>query len=116
MAALAIRSEIEPRCLVLESFLVKVLLLLAVMAREAALVPDLDHDLVGFIRIADIEIVEPLFALDIPTRRKHHNAAVGKRCQIVLDAAVAESVIDVMFLRFSRKGMLDDEVIAPAFA
>jgi hypothetical protein len=79
VAALAVGAEIEPRSAVLVLLGIEVLLLLADMAGEAALIPDLHFDFAALVGIADVEVVEPLFAKDVPTRRQDNDAPAGSR-------------------------------------
>ena len=76
VAALAVRSEIDPRCTVLAGARVEILLLLAHVAGVAVLVPNLYLDTGRFIRIVDVEVVKPLFPNDVPGWRKDNNPAV----------------------------------------
>ena len=73
MTALAIDPEIKPARLVFDLLRIEVLLFLADMAGITVLVPELDLDFAGLIRVAYIEVMEPLPAQDVPARRKDEN-------------------------------------------
>jgi hypothetical protein len=67
VTAFAIGAEVRPGSLVLDGLGVEVLLLLADVARKAVLVPQLVFDLAALVLIADVEVMEPLLAENIPT-------------------------------------------------
>jgi hypothetical protein len=115
VAAFAVGAEIEPGGFVFGGGGVKVFLLLADVAGETVLVPDLDHGFAGFVGVADVEIVEPLFALNVPARGKYDDASAGKCGQVMLDAAVAERVIDSVLLGLAGEiGLCNVEGVIPA--
>ena len=62
-----------------------------------------------FVRPHDLEVVEPRLALHVPAWRQHDDPAVGEGCQVVLDAAVAERVLDTVLLIFPRQVRFGDE-------
>lgn len=76
VAALAVRSEIDPCCTVLASARVEIFLLLAHVAGVAVLIPNLYLDTGRFIRIVDVEVVKPLFPDNVPSWRQDNNPAV----------------------------------------
>ena len=116
VTALAVGAEILPRGLVFVLGGVVALLLPAHVAGETVLVPDLDEHFAGFVGIGDIEVVEPLLAEDVPAGREHDYAAGGEGGEVVLDAAVAEGVIDAVFLGLAGEGGFGDVVDSVALA
>src|SRR5579862_1162572 len=101
VTAFAVGAEVGPGSLVLNGLRVEVLLFLADVAGKAVFVPQLLLFLAALVGIADIEVVEPLFPEDIPTRRQHDDAAIRQGGQVMLDAAVSERVIDTVFDRLA---------------
>ena len=95
---------------------VEIFLLLADVAGVTRLIPDLNLHAWLFLGVVDIEVVEPLLAQDVPTRRKHDDAAIGQRGEVMLNAPVAERVIDAMLLRLAGEIGFGDVVGAIAFA
>ncbi len=71
-------------------------------------VPDLDLNARSFVRVIDVEVMEPLFADHVPTWWQHDDPAVIEFRKIVLNAAIAESVIDAMLLRFAGQVRICD--------
>jgi hypothetical protein len=65
------------------------------------LIPDLDLHPLHLIGIGNVEVVEPSFTRDIPTRRQHDYFSVGESGEVMLDAPIAERIIDAVFLRLS---------------
>ena len=116
VAALAVGAEILPRRLIGVARVVVPLLLTAHVARETVLVPHLNQHFAGLVRIRDIEVVEPLLAQHIPTRRQHDHAPGGERGQVVLDAPVPQRVIHPVLLRLSGEGGFGDVVDSVALA
>ena len=68
------------------------------MTADAVLVPLLDGIPVGLFGPDDVHVVEPFLPLHVPARRQHDDPAFFDRRQVVLDAAAAERVLDLMFL------------------
>ena len=87
---------------------VEILLLLADVAGVAVLVPDLDLHARRFVGIVDVKVVEPLLANNIPAWRQHDNPAVGEFRQVMLNAPVAERVIDAVLLALARQIRIRD--------
>ncbi len=113
VAAFAVGAEIEPRGFILVLLDVEIFLLLTDMAGKALLVPDLDLHAFHFVRIGDVEIVEPAFSRDIPARRQHDDFAVRKSGEVMLDASIAERVIDAVLLGLAGEiafGDIEDAV------
>ncbi len=69
-----------------------------------------------FFRVVDIQVVEPLLAHNVPTRRKHNHPAIGQRGQVKLDAAVAQGVLDAMLHGLAGKIRFGDVESALALA
>ena len=114
VTALAVGAEIEPGRIVMGRGGIEAFLLLADVAREAMLVPDLGLDFAAFVGVPDIEIVEPLLSENVPTGRQHDDASVGERRQVVLDAPAAERVVNPVLYRFSVEVGLGDVVSSTA--
>src|SRR5581483_8730030 len=53
---------------------------------------------------------EPVFAEDVPGGRQDDDASVVKGGEVVLDAAVAQGVLDAVLLRLAGEVRLGDEV------
>src|SRR5471030_2237835 len=116
VAAFAVGAEIQPGGLVCARLNVEVLLLLAHVAPVAALVPDLHQHARSLVRVGDVQVVKPIPAQNIPAWRQHDHAAIVESRQVMLDAAVAKSVVDAVFPRFTRKVCLGDVIDAVTLA
>ena len=116
VAAFAVGAEILPGGFVGIRIDIEVLLFLADVAGVAAFVPDLDQHVGGLVRIGDVHIVEPLLLRYIPGGRQHHDASVGERGEVMLDAPASQRIVDAMFLRLAREIGFGDVVDAVPLA
>ena len=116
VTALAVGAEILPRCLIGVAVVVVPFLLTAHVARETVLVPHLNQHFAGLVRIRDIEVVEPLLAQHVPTRREHDYAPGGERGQVMLNAPVPQRVVHPVLLRLPGERGLGDVVGSVALA
>ena len=112
MATLARCAEILPLSVVDAALRVEVFPLPANVTALTAFVPDLYDGAVCLLGINNVHVVEPLFAKDIPTRRKYDDATVRQRREVVLDPPAAERVFDAMSLLVPGKEGFGD-VIRP---
>ena len=113
VAALAGDPEVEPGGVVTVFTRTEALHLVAHVAAETVLVPQLDRDdSLLLIRRRDLEVVKPLAPQDVPGRRQHDDPPVVERGEVVLDPPVAERVVDPVPLRRPGEEALGDEVLA----
>ncbi len=78
VTAFAVDAEIYPRRFVGVLLAVVILLLMTDVAAVTGFVPELNLDAGRVFRIANVKVVKPVFAKDIPTGREQNDAAVGE--------------------------------------